>query len=114
MAVTDTPNSQVMLVPSADAGAGVISANVFIGLTVRWVAPSTTGHQAIVKDSDNATVLTMTCFAGGQDVETRIPSIRGLRVTTLQSGTLEIHYQDRKTLVTSQGQPVITGVNPLS
>ena len=116
MAVTQNSANQLIIVPSADAGATVITSDVLIGVTIRWLKPTTLAHTAVIRESGNAVdVWTANCGLANADYnESFIPVIKGLVVPTLQSGTLEIHYQDRKTLTNPQTQPVITGNNPLS
>ena len=116
MAVTQNTANQLIIVPSADAGATVLTTDVLIGVTIRWLKPTTLAHTAVIREVGNAVdVWTANCGTANADYpESFIPVIKGLVVPTLASGTLEIHYQDRKQVVAPQGTPVITGQNPLS
>lgn len=116
MAIVQNTPSQLITLAAVDASATPITTDVLIGVTIRWLAPTTIGNSLVIKDGVNSiTQVVATCSVAASDYPAiTVPVLNGLTVPTMTTGTLEIHYQDRKQLVAPQGTPVITRNNPIS
>ena len=63
---------------------------------IKWNEPSTTGHQAILKDTSDRVIWTYRALAAGNGIAYEADlggNYDGLKVTTLGSGTLYIYIK---------------------